>query len=115
MKVKGQYAGVGYTLPPGKELYALFSGGLRPGWAASSIGRKPLIILENKEKQMEAVYKITGQDFIQYEAVKQGGKIAEAREGNIDPSGVNVIIYIRRLDNKTNPIIPVKVSDFIPL
>ena len=113
--VKGQYAGVGYTLPPGAELYAVFSGGLRPGWVASSNGRKPLIFLENKSQQIEAVYQVTGPDFTQYEAVAQGRKIAEAKEGNIDQSGVNLIISIRRLDNKTNSIIPLKTSDFTPL
>ena len=102
-------------MPAGTPLYAIFSGGLRPGWVASSNGRKPLIMLENKEKQMEAVYQITGPEFTQYEAVAQGRKIAEAREGNLDPSGVNLIIYIRRLDNKTNPMMPVTISDFISL
>lgn len=107
IKVKDQFAGIGYTVPADTPLYAVFSGGLRPGWVTSSNGRKPLIILENIEKQMEAVYQITGPDFTQYEAVKQGGKIAEAQEGNIDQSGANLIISIRRLDNKTNSIIPV--------
>ncbi|MBK7200961.1 hypothetical protein [Candidatus Amarolinea dominans] len=113
--VKGQFVGIGYSVPVGAPIYAVFSGGLRPGWIASSNGRKPLIILENKEKQTEAVYQITGQDFTRYNAVKQGGKIGEAREGNIDQFGVNLIISIRRLDNKTNSIIPIKTSDFIPL
>jgi len=115
IKAKGQFTGIGYSVPVGTPLYAIFSGGLRPGWVASSNGRKPLIILENKEKQMEAVYQITGQDFTRYDAVKQGGKIGEAREGRIDQSGLNLIISIRYLDNKTNPIIPINVSDFIPL
>ena len=113
--VKGQFVGIGYSVPVGAPIYAVYSGGLRPGWIASSNGRKPLIVLENKEKQMEAVYQITGPDFTQYEAVAQGRKIAEAKEGNIDQSGVNMIISIRRLDNKTNPIIPIKTSDFISL
>ena len=73
--VKGQFVGIGYSVPAGTPLYAIFSGGLRPGWVASSNGRKPLIMLENKEKQTEAVYQITGQDFTRYDAVKQGGKI----------------------------------------
>lgn len=115
IKVKGQFAGIGYSVPVGVSIHAIFNGGLRPGWAASSNGRKPLIFLENKSQQIEAVYQITGQDFTQYEVAKQGEKIAEAKGGNIDPSGVNLIIYIRRLDNKTNSIIPVKPSDFISL
>ncbi|WP_423226594.1 hypothetical protein [Candidatus Amarolinea aalborgensis] len=115
IKVKGQFTGIGYSVPVGTPLYAIFSGGLRPGWVASSKGRKPLIILENKEKQTEAVYQITGQDFTRYDAVKQGGKIGGVREGRIDQSGLNLIISIRHLDNKINPIIPINVSDFIPL
>jgi hypothetical protein len=115
IKVKDQFVGIGYTIPADTPLFAVFSGGLRPGWVASSNGRKPLIMLENKEKKMEAVYQITGKDFTLYEVVTQGGKIAEAREGRIDQSGLNLIISIRHLDNKTNPIIPINVSDFFPL
>lgn len=115
IKVKGQFAGIGFSVPVGTPIFAVFNGGLRPGWVAFSNGRKPLIILENKQKQMEAVYQITGPDFAQYDAVKQGGKIGEAREGNIDQFGVNLIISIRRLDKKTNSIIPIKTSNFIPL
>ena len=51
----------------------------------------------------------------EYEIESEGRKIAEAKEGNIDQSGVNLIISIRRLDNKTNSIIPLKISDFTPL
>jgi len=115
IKVKEQFAGIGYSVPVGTPLYAIFSGGLRPGWIASSNGRKPLIVLENKEKQMEAVYQITGLDFTQYEAVQQGGKIGEAREGSIEQSDVNLVISIYSLDNKTNTIMSVTTSDFIPL
>ena len=115
LKVKDQFAGIGYSVPADTPLYAVFSGGLRPGWVVSSNGRKPLIILENKDKQIEAVYQITGPDYTRYEAVAQGGKIGEAREGSIDQTGANLIITIRRMNAKTNPLIPLEASDFIPL
>ena len=113
--VKGQYAGVGYAVPPGATLYAVFAGGLRPGWAVSSTSREPLIILENKKMKMEAVYRITGPSFTRYNVAGAGEKIAEAQEARLIGSDFNIVIYIRRTDAKSKPVMPVQPADFMTL
>ena len=90
LTLEGQYAGVGYVLPPGTGLYSVFGGGLRPGWAVSPDGREPLIILENKKLKIEAVYRITGPSFTRYNVARQGEKIAEAQEALLAGSGFNI-------------------------
>ena len=112
---KGQYAGVGYVLPPGAGLYAVFGGGLRPGWAVSSASRESLIILENKKLKIEAVYRITGQSFTRYDVARQGEKIAEAQEASLAGSDFNIVIYIRRTDAKNKPVVSVQPADFTNL
>ena len=70
-------------MPAGAGLYAVFGGGLRPGWAVSSTSREPLIILENKKLKLEAVYRVTGPSFTRYDVARQGEKIAEAQEASL--------------------------------
>ena len=115
LTLEGQYAGVGYALPPGSGLYAVFGGGLRPGWAVSSAGRESLIILENKKLKMEAVYRMTGPSFTRYNVAGAGEKIAEAQEARLAESGFNIVIYIRRTDAKSKPVMPVQPADFTTL
>ena len=90
----------------------MFGGGLRPGWAVSSAGREPLIILENKKLKMEAVYRITGPSFTRYDVTKQGEKIAEAQEALLAGSDFNIVIYLRRTNAKSKPVVP---ADFTTL
>ncbi|MBK9093050.1 MAG: hypothetical protein IPM84_09755 [Anaerolineae bacterium] len=113
--LEGQYAGVGYALPVGAGLFAVFGGGLRPGWAVSSASREPLIILENKKLKLEAVYRITGQSFTRYDVARQGEKIAEAQEARLVGSGFNIVIYLRRTDAKSKPVMLIQPADFTTL
>lgn len=61
---KGQYAGVGYVLPPGAGLYVVFGRGFAARVGSVVCQPESLIILENKKLKIEAVYRITGQLYL---------------------------------------------------
>lgn len=97
IKSDGHYLGVGYQVPVGTPILAVFNGQTRGG-------RIKFSLPENKDRfstillkgggDLEASYILTGSDYQGIANFIQGEEIDHTREGEITSFGVNLLIQV---------------------
>ena len=102
IEIKGEYFGIGYAVPVGTPILAVFDGQTRGGGLTFSpeLGGKQFstVVLTDKNSNSEADYILTGEGYQGFDSFSQEQEITGAREGEIADFGVNLIVRIRNLD-----------------
>jgi len=113
---KDYYLGVGWKVPAGTPISAVFSGQTKGGRVSYSEeiggGRFPTILLIGDDGVYEVTYVLTGNDYQGINDIEKGEKIETVRDSSVADLNVNLLVTIYKKENGQKTPLYLKISDF---